>query len=162
MPADGIPSCQSPRTETSARPVSKSSSKEDYRIPRPSKRPSYGQDVAPTIGSRPMAPMSELGQKAKYSLRADVFRFAPNNGHPQQGRRVRPVRLANSALTTDPTTAKRSKDYRNRKRDASRCDDRDATSPTEQRQIHIQRAAVPKSDEAKGQQSDLVVRLLKT
>src|SRR4030081_1139782 len=61
MPADGIPSCHSPRTETSARPVAKSSSKEDYRIPRPSKRPSYGQDVAPTIGSRPMAPMSELG-----------------------------------------------------------------------------------------------------
>jgi hypothetical protein len=29
------------KTETSARPVSKSSSKEDYRIPRPSKRPSY-------------------------------------------------------------------------------------------------------------------------
>jgi len=26
MPADGIPSCHSPRTETSARPVSKSSS----------------------------------------------------------------------------------------------------------------------------------------
>jgi len=41
MPADGIPRCHSPRTETSARPVSKSSSKEDYRIPRPSKRPSY-------------------------------------------------------------------------------------------------------------------------
>jgi hypothetical protein len=26
-------------------------------------------------------PMSQLGQKAKYSLRADVFRFALNNGH---------------------------------------------------------------------------------
>jgi hypothetical protein len=25
--------------------------------------------------------MSELGQKAKYSLRGDVFRFGPNNGH---------------------------------------------------------------------------------
>ena len=25
--------------------------------------------------------MSGPGQKAKYSLRADVFRFAPNNGH---------------------------------------------------------------------------------
>jgi hypothetical protein len=29
--------------------------------------------------------MSELGQKAKYSLRADVFRFAPINGHRQTG-----------------------------------------------------------------------------
>jgi hypothetical protein len=25
--------------------------------------------------------MSQLGQKAKYSLRADVFRFAPDSGH---------------------------------------------------------------------------------
>jgi hypothetical protein len=25
--------------------------------------------------------MAALGQKAKYSLRADVFRFACNNGH---------------------------------------------------------------------------------
>src|SRR6266850_5589805 len=38
MPADGIPRCHSPRTETSARPVSKSSAKADYTIPRPSKR----------------------------------------------------------------------------------------------------------------------------
>ena len=30
-------------------------------------------------------PMSELGQKAKYSLRADVFRFAPNTGHAPSG-----------------------------------------------------------------------------
>jgi hypothetical protein len=29
--------------------------------------------------------MSELGQKAKYSLRADVFRFGPNNGHRSTG-----------------------------------------------------------------------------
>src|SRR3982075_588249 len=41
MPANGISRCHSPRTETSARPVSKSSSKEDYTIPRLSKRPSY-------------------------------------------------------------------------------------------------------------------------
>src|ERR1700704_6426417 len=41
MRADGISRCHSPRTETSARPVSKSSSKEDYTIPRLSKRPSY-------------------------------------------------------------------------------------------------------------------------
>jgi hypothetical protein len=29
--------------------------------------------------------MSGLGQKAKYSLRADVFRFGPNNGHHSTG-----------------------------------------------------------------------------
>jgi len=28
---------------------------------------------------------SEMGQKAKYSPRADVFRFASNNGHRQTG-----------------------------------------------------------------------------
>jgi hypothetical protein len=27
------------------------------------------------------AATSAMGQKAKYSLRADVFRFTPNNGH---------------------------------------------------------------------------------
>ena len=27
--------------------------------------------------------MSQMGQKAEYSLRVDVFRFAPNNGHRQ-------------------------------------------------------------------------------
>jgi hypothetical protein len=59
MPADGIPRCHSPRTETSARPVSKSSSKEDYRSP---KNLHIGQDVAHTILSKPMAPMSEMGQ----------------------------------------------------------------------------------------------------
>src|SRR6201998_3738569 len=61
MPADSIPSCHSPRTETSARPVSQSSSNEHYRIPRPSKRTSYGQDVAQPFQSKPMAPMSENG-----------------------------------------------------------------------------------------------------
>jgi hypothetical protein len=29
--------------------------------------------------------MSGWGQKAKYSLRADVFRFGPNNGHRSIG-----------------------------------------------------------------------------
>jgi len=41
MPADGVTRCHSPQTETSARPVSKSSFKEDYMISRPPKRPSY-------------------------------------------------------------------------------------------------------------------------
>ena len=30
-------------------------------------------------------PTSVQGQKAKYSRRADVFRFAPNTGHPPSG-----------------------------------------------------------------------------
>jgi len=34
--------------------------------------------------------MSGAGQKAKYSLRADVFRCSPNIGHAAQAR-VRPV-----------------------------------------------------------------------
>jgi len=68
MPADGIPRCHSPRTETPARPVSKSSSKEDYRIPRPSKRPPIGQDVAQTILSKPMVPMSEMGSEPGTSV----------------------------------------------------------------------------------------------
>jgi hypothetical protein len=28
-----------------------------------------------------LLPISEMGQKAKYSLRRDVFRFAPESGH---------------------------------------------------------------------------------
>jgi len=43
MPADGIPGCHSPRTETSARPVSKSSSRENYALP---KDLHIGKDVA--------------------------------------------------------------------------------------------------------------------
>src|ERR1700716_3144173 len=42
MPADGIPAARPPRTETSARPVSKSSSKQVYTIPHLSKRPHIG------------------------------------------------------------------------------------------------------------------------
>ena len=38
MPADSIPAAHSARTEMSAHPVSKSSFKKDYTIPRPSKR----------------------------------------------------------------------------------------------------------------------------
>src|SRR6266481_2641408 len=34
-----------------------------------------------TIGSRRCVPMSEMGQKAKYSRRADVFRCTPKTGH---------------------------------------------------------------------------------
>src|SRR5258706_10080338 len=33
------------------------------------------------IGLKHCDPMSEMGQKAKYSLRADVFCFAPESGH---------------------------------------------------------------------------------
>ena len=51
------------------------------------------------------------------------------------------------------------------KRDASRCDDRDVTSPTEQRPRQKQsRRALPFKNlvKRKEQQSDLVMRVLKT
>jgi hypothetical protein len=32
-----------------------------------------------------LGPMSKTGQKAKYSPGADVFRFAPDSGHPPSG-----------------------------------------------------------------------------
>src|SRR5260221_13312016 len=86
MPADGIPRCHSPRTETSARPVSKSSFKEDYRILRTPKRPSYwpgcrknnpvktnGSDVR--VGSKP----EKLNASTCCPRRADI---------PQQSRHV--------------------------------------------------------------------------
>jgi hypothetical protein len=41
--------------------------------------------------------MSGLGQKAKYSLRADVFRFAPDSGHPATAA-VFPFRAENRPL----------------------------------------------------------------
>src|SRR5216683_3189355 len=61
-PPTAFPAAPSPRTETSARPVSKSSSKEDYTIQRPSKRPHIGRGAAQTIRPKPVTPMSESGQ----------------------------------------------------------------------------------------------------
>src|SRR6267142_3021844 len=81
MPADGIPRCHSPRTETSARPVSKSSSKEDYRIPRPSKRPSYWP------GCRTNNPVKTNGSDVRVGSNSEVrmlnreFGITPKNGH---------------------------------------------------------------------------------
>jgi hypothetical protein len=60
-PPTAFPAAPSPRTETSARPVSKSSSKEDYTIQRPSKRPHIGRGAAQTIRPKPVTPMSESG-----------------------------------------------------------------------------------------------------
>ena len=47
---------------------------DQVRDPSPTNR-------AVSIRCRMFSVMSELGQKAKYSLRAYVFRSAPNNGH---------------------------------------------------------------------------------
>src|SRR2546430_6718938 len=57
MPADGIPAAHPPRTETSAHPVSKSSSKEDYPISRPAesrvlagaRHKQFGQNECPNV-----------------------------------------------------------------------------------------------------------------
>jgi hypothetical protein len=65
MPADGIPGCHSPRTETSARPVSKSSSREDYAHP---KDLHIGKDVALAIRSKPVTAISGLGQKHRFEM----------------------------------------------------------------------------------------------
>lgn len=67
----------------------------------------------------------------------------------------------------DPTAAKRAKDYRDRKRDASRRDEHDVTSPTEQSRADTEQStadvrAVVSGSEVKGEQSDIVVRVLKT
>ena len=54
-PPTAFPAAHPPRTETSARPVSKSSSKEDYTIARPSKRGLHiGRGAARTIRSKPV------------------------------------------------------------------------------------------------------------
>ena len=60
MPADGIPAAHSPRTETSARPVSKSSSKQEYMIPHPSKRPYRGYSGLSQSSSRLKSPTVAL------------------------------------------------------------------------------------------------------
>jgi len=77
MPADGIPRCHSPRTETSARPVSKSSSKKDYTIQRPSKRPHIGRGAAQTIRPKPVTPMSESGQSLPKCVVGDMSDLPP-------------------------------------------------------------------------------------
>ena len=66
MPADGIPAAHSPRTEASARPVSKSSSKQDYTIPHPSKRPSYWPGCRTNNPVRTNGPMSGIGQSRRF------------------------------------------------------------------------------------------------
>jgi hypothetical protein len=75
MPADGIPRCHSPRTETSARPVSKSSSKEDYTILRPSKRPHIGRNAAQTIRPKPVT-QYRIASKAAFILCSSKLRGA--------------------------------------------------------------------------------------
>ena len=41
----------------------------------------FGSFVPPGFRARWSRRMSQMGQNAKYSLRADVFRFAPDNRH---------------------------------------------------------------------------------
>src|SRR6267142_4139706 len=47
-------------------------------------------------------PMSEMGQNAKYSERADNFRFAPLNGHHQARTPCRKSATSGHALTAFP------------------------------------------------------------
>jgi hypothetical protein len=77
-PPTAFPAAHSPRTEASARPVSKSSFKQDYTIPRPSKRPHIGRGAAQTIWSKPVTPMSESGQKRRFDV-APLIRSIPIN-----------------------------------------------------------------------------------
>jgi hypothetical protein len=79
MPADGIPRCHSPRTETSARPVSKSSSKETGSHAHP-KDLHIGQDAAQTILSKPMAPRARPGREP-----GDASQGAKFDGHHDGG-----------------------------------------------------------------------------
>jgi len=80
-PPTAFPAAPSPRTETSARPVSKSSSKQDYTIQRPSKRPHIGRGAAQTIRPKPVTPMSESGSNSEVGARRREVRFAPKNRH---------------------------------------------------------------------------------
>jgi hypothetical protein len=75
-PPTAFPAAPSPRTETSARPVSKSSSKEDYTIQRPSKRPHIGRGAAQTIRPKPVTPMSESGQSLQKCVARVTSAFA--------------------------------------------------------------------------------------
>ena len=77
MPADSIPAAHSALTETSAHPVSKSSFKERLHDPTPTqKSPCMGRARHIRRNWQPQCPW---GQKAKCSMRAHVFRFAPGS-----------------------------------------------------------------------------------
>jgi hypothetical protein len=80
MPADGISRCHSPRTETSARPVSKSSSKEDYTIPRLSKRPSYWPGRGTNNSVNTSGSNVRVGSKAELTAPKSSFRYTPQSG----------------------------------------------------------------------------------
>jgi hypothetical protein len=79
-PPTAFPAAPSPRTETSARPVSKSSSKQDYTIQRPSKRPHIGRGAAQTIRPKPVTPMSESGSSTDLTAPKSNFRSSPESG----------------------------------------------------------------------------------
>ena len=60
-PPTAVPAAHSPRTETSARPVSKSSSKEDYALSRPSERPHMGRASRLNDTAKPVISISAPG-----------------------------------------------------------------------------------------------------
>jgi hypothetical protein len=100
MPADGIPRCHSPRTEMSARPVSKGSSKEDYTIPRPFKRYSYWQRCRTNKRVKTDSDV-RVGSIASVRPTADHFRSSPNCGHHVS--RPPLPKSANSGQCLDPS-----------------------------------------------------------
>jgi hypothetical protein len=84
-PPTAFPAADSSRTETSARPVWKSSSKQDYTIRRPSKRPHLAER-----GTKNSAKTSDPNVRVGVICRTSTcpsarLRFSPINGHRQLG-----------------------------------------------------------------------------
>ena len=79
------------RTETSARPVSKSSSKQHYIIPRPSKRPHVGPGCGTNSSVKISDPMPVLGHSRHFDRAHVTSGLPPKNGHRRTDR-VIPVR----------------------------------------------------------------------
>jgi hypothetical protein len=109
-PPTAFPAAPSPRTETSARPVSKSSSKQDYTIQRPSKRPHIGRGAAQTIRPKPVTPMSESGQNRKCLRRRGMSALPPTAdiGTPTAQVRFVPIGdIALAFLTTEESATEK-------------------------------------------------------
>ena len=103
-PPTAFPAAHPPRTETSARPVSKSSSKEDYTIPGPSKRPHVGRDAAQTIRPKSVTLTSETGPEAALTAQNPNFRFGPET-RPATAQQTEPAPMAASLCSRKRVSA---------------------------------------------------------
>jgi hypothetical protein len=87
-PPTAVSAAHSPRTETSARPASKSSSREDYAISRPSERPHIGRASRLNDTAKTSDPNVESGHERKSNCAPPSSAFPSTADRPQRNGHV--------------------------------------------------------------------------